>query len=193
MRMSKCVLPALLMALPFAVHAENQGKFYVSGTAEYIVNSKADAELEGFGDIGTLDYKNSFGGLAAVGYYVTNNIRAELEGGYRNLEPKDKLQTEDDTNLISTMVNGYYNFETGTAFSPYLGAGLGWVHEQENNGDALGYQAMVGVDYAISEKSTVFAGYRFFGTDNFTYESEGETINAKAQGHGINLGYRFTF
>lgn len=207
--MNKLLL-TLCCVLPLAANAENANRFYVSATGEYIVSGKADGDItedEGTGSA-TLNYKNGSAGMAAFGYYVTNNVRAELEGGYRRLKEKDLSFTlpglgtvsessSETVTFISTMANAYYDLDTGTPFSPYLGAGLGWVHEQDGGTDAIGYQGMAGVNYKLSDQSTIFAGYRFFQTGNFTTEeSDGlntTTSKIKLEAHAIDIGYRFTF
>ena len=82
-------------------------------------------------------------------------------------------------NLASVMLNGYYDFSTASAFTPYVGGGLGVAMiEAEGFGVAaipdvlddddtvIAYQAMVGIGYDLSDRTNLFAEYRYFGTES---------------------------
>ena len=82
-------------------------------------------------------------------------------------------------NMAGVLFNGYYDFSTASAFTPYLGAGLGIAMiEAEGFGVAaipdvlddddtvLAYQVMAGIGYEISDRTSLFAEYRYFGTDS---------------------------
>ncbi len=193
-----------------AANAGNTGKHYFSLTGEYIASAKANGSVTasaGSAPI-SLDYKDGIGGLAAIGYYITDDFRTEIEGGYRELSGSTVSATIAGTKYtvdagsvkskaLSTMVNVYYNLPTGTALSPYVGAGTGWVRETERGANALGYQAMAGVDYKVSANSTVFTGCRYFGTSDFTgkYTTSSGVVTGKAsiKAHSIDVGYRYSF
>ena len=80
-------------------------------------------------------------------------------------------------NMAGLMANGYYDFSTASAFTPYLGAGLGVAMvEAEGFGVAaipdvlddddtvIAYQLMAGIGYDLSDRTNIFAEYRYFGT-----------------------------
>ncbi len=83
------------------------------------------------------------------------------------------------TNMAGILLNGYYDFSTGTAFKPYLGAGLGvaMIEAEDFGVDAIpdvlddddtvfAYQIMAGVGYDLSDRTNLFAEYRYLGTES---------------------------
>ncbi len=149
------------------------------------------------------------GGLLAFGYNLTDNARAEIEAGYRQLNGDTTSVTvggttytvnssDVDSKAFSTMVNLYYSIPTGGDISPYIGVGGGWAHEQDGGANAFGYQAMAGLDFKVSDSGTLFAGYRYFGTTDFDnqYTVAGVgvvTESASIKAHAFDVGYRFSF
>jgi opacity protein-like surface antigen len=147
--------------------------------------------------------------LLAVGYYFSDNIRAEAEAGYRQLNgdttsimvggTKYTVDSSDlESKAFSAMGNLYFNIPTESKVSPYIGAGIGWAHEQDEGSDAFAYQVMAGLDFKVSDRSTLFAGYRYFGTTDFenkyTVTGLGQvTETASVKAHAIDVGYRFNF
>lgn len=85
---------------------------------------------------------------------------------------------------LSFMVNGYYDLNTGTPFTPYIGFGLGGdyfsLHQVRttnqtpnvaiaNSNDVLfAYQPIVGVSYQINNQFSVGLEYRYFSTTDAT-------------------------
>lgn len=145
----------------------------------------------------------SLGGvvMGAVGYGFSNGLRVEAEVGYRmngldtvSLDSVDvslggssvsipiglSVPLQGDTDVLSFMANVAYDFDTGGALRPYIGAGagvallftdaaltvpiLGDISLIDDTAVAFAYQAMAGVDYAIDESWSVGLEYRFFGT-----------------------------
>lgn len=77
------------------------------------------------------------------------------------------------------MVNGYYDFNTDTAFTPYVGAGIGMAKVKfedfgvapipdvlDDSGTQFAYQFMLGGDVAVSDTWKIFAEYRYFRSDD---------------------------
>ncbi len=80
---------------------------------------------------------------------------------------------------LSFMLNGYYDINTGTRFTPYVGFGVGGSYFRlnkaatnatpsvaiANSGDyVFAYQPIVGISYAITDQLLVGLEYRYFGT-----------------------------
>ncbi len=194
-----------------AANAGDSGKHYVSLTGEYIASARADGAgvVNNVSIPGSIDYKNGVAGLVAIGYYISDNVRTEIEGGYRHLNGDTLTFTVDgikytvsasdkQVKAFSGMANIYYNFPTDGNLTPYIGVGAGLALEQEQGSNAFAYQTMAGLDYKVSSNSTVFAGYRYFGTTEFsnTYYVAGlgvVTEKASVMAHAIDVGYRFSF
>jgi opacity protein-like surface antigen len=57
---------------------------------------------------------------------------------------------------------------------------------------------MAGLDYKLSNKNTIFVGYRYFATKGFEGSENLPTVGAitgKAtiKAHAFNVGYRYSF
>ncbi len=103
---------------------------------------------------------------AALGWNLTPNFALEGElfydrSGYKTVAPAA------DISSLGLMVNGIYTFETGSAFKPYVGAGIGYsklgYHTAafDRKDWAFTWQAMAGARVAINEKVELFGEYRF--------------------------------
>ena len=152
----------------------------------------------------------TFGGALAVGYNFAPQhsipIRTEIEFALRsNTSNKRKFSTitpgskspgdpetwrgKQTTNLSTLFFNAYYDFNTGTPFTPYLGGGLGmafnftsikgnsfydgpdstdkypWRSGSKDTYDtSFAWNLGAGLAYAFTENIAVDLGYRFIGT-----------------------------
>ena len=134
-----------------------------------------------------------------------NNVFAGASGRGANLNGS--------SSDLSAMLNGYYDIDTGTRFTPYIGFGLGASYYRlnqvnttnlatnvkiANSGDyVFAYQPIVGVSYAITPQLLVGLEYRYFGTTdaNLKYSAGGATSRFKVDptSHNVllNLSYHF--
>ena len=88
---------------------------------------------------------------------------------------------------MSFMANGWYELDTGTPFSPFIGIGLGVANVSSSSGthkDALddfeptefsgwgfAYQAGAGLGVEVADGFSIRLGYRLFGTLETTLTS----------------------
>jgi len=102
--------------------------------------------------------------------------------------------------------NAYYDIATGTAFTPYVGAGIGVgmidvdyppsdVTIINDDASAFAYQIMLGGAYAVSDQASLFAGYRYRGTtdievDAALFSAEFEVEN---RSNILEVGFRWGF
>ena len=166
------------------------------------------------------------GGRLGVGYAVAG-FRPELAVGYRavpissftltklkgatsdaHLKPVNALLEEVDwegsaISSLDLVVAVYYDIDTGTPITPFIGAGGGasqvsvtvienFTLEKYKLSDsvwALAFQAAAGVGYAVLDELTVSVGYRLTGTTEATFKSDNQI--ALALGHNIELGVRY--
>jgi len=144
-------------------------------------------------------WKSGYGGLAALGYRWTPNLRTELEASgrvakvttFNGAAPWAGKQFDN-----SIMINGFYDLELGGPITPYVGLGLGmtqliWgdnfrVPTQATpivyDGDhvELGWQAIVGASYAVTLKVSLALDYRIkggFGDYKFPGSVAGRNID----------------
>jgi opacity protein-like surface antigen len=130
------------------------------------------------GTTGPVNYDTGalFGG--AIGYdYGDRPFRAELEFAYRSGDAEAFGGTGDYAST-TLMLNGVYVFQTGGAFRPYVGLGLGYVTEidfdiadgpetgEYSDRGLLAWQAMIGSDYALSDSLSLFGEARFFRAES---------------------------
>ena len=146
-----------------------------------------DAEIGGLVD---LPYDMGYNVEGAFGY-AFNSWRAEIALGY---ETSDFEDANSGIELFSVMANGYYDFNTGSAFTPYLLAGLGVINaeieEAELDADpVIGGQLGAGVGYALSENVIIDLKYKYFISDDLDFEG----IDVSLGGHQFQLGARFQF
>ena len=121
----------------------------------------------------------------------SNQLRAEFELGW-NSNARDsngytfRIKTPYNQkfatklSVYSAMLNLYYDFNTGTKFTPYVGAGLGYaylknktkvtgpagsgayINQGSSEGDHnIAYNISAGVSYALNDKVSFDAGYRY--------------------------------
>jgi opacity protein-like surface antigen len=167
-----------------------------------------------------------FGGSIALGLRTPVSlgaVRMEIEYA-RNGDAKKSHTNKDDEKFDITLknqtllFNAYYDFNTNTAFTPYIGAGLGvarlkgtmnWVEDIDDGSSIssgksrtnFAWQIGAGVAYNINENVAVDLGYRYIDYGKLSKSSSEEydwgdiTISNKVESkaHEIMLGLRYTF
>ena len=78
--------------------------------------------------------KTGFAGVGSLGYGFGNGLRAEIEGNYRTNDVKSWNSTtaprapgSGRLDTYGVMGNVLYDFNFGSPFVPYIGAGAGYV------------------------------------------------------------------
>ncbi|MBC8036195.1 MAG: porin family protein [Rhizobiales bacterium] len=130
------------------------------------------------------DDDDGFAVGAGVGYRFSENMRTDLRvdyGGEYSVAPGA------DMSVTTVLGNLYFDLPTDTAFTPYVGAGVGygWAsidNAKDKDGLAFGLMAGVGVD--LTDSITIDAGYRF---------REVMTSGSDPMEHQILTGLRFEF
>jgi opacity protein-like surface antigen len=128
-----------------------------------------------------------------------NGIRAEAEIAHTAIANYN-IFSGGDKDATSFMANGYYDFDTGSPLKPYIGAGIGialaHIRDQRISGNGaedddivFAFQAMGGVGYEILPSTTIFGGYKYFGTTDVTVGTLSENISF----HSIEIGVRYSF
>lgn len=174
-----------------------------------------------------------FGFNLAVGAEtkLCNNdgVRVELEYNYRKPTVKsmftpyhdsgdsilyaDKVKVSHD----SMMVNAYYDFNTNTKFTPYVGGGIGVARLKANGKEAIAanvgktdfygvdglsrsknnfaWNVGAGVGYQVNENVTIDAGYRYVDNGSISVWSldGANKLEAESKSHEFLLGVRYEF
>ena len=170
--------------------------------------------------------KTGYNARAAVGVYRAPQVRVEGEIGYRRAG-LDKLSVNNDFGVgaaagaaplagttsasgqytaISAMLNAYYDYDTGSAWRPYIDAGIGAARLSMHNVAASGvpvvnaydtvfaYQLGLGLGYEITKSLTLAVEYRYFTTLDPTFrDATGATFNSEFTSHNLSLGVRYRF
>jgi len=174
------------------------------------------------------DFLPSFTGGVGVGYVWTSAFRTDftvdihsiMDANFNGSQPYGggTVTVDDKTRFMSTILlwNGYYDIRTGTAFTPYLGAGAGFAVNQLTRSSNLADTglsgpfhvsdrttrvnfagaAMAGVTYDVNSIVSLDVGYRFLyigGTD-IDLTIHGFNSDVQVGGiseHQIRAGFRF--
>lgn len=172
------------------------------------INSLSDSDVAAPGVSGEIEYDEGFSGGAFWGYDL-GTLRAEAEIRYRAADiDKFKnggvtLSGSGDFNALSYMVNGYYDFENQSPWTPYLGVGIGAATVEYDDLSVAGfpvpgseddtqfaYQFILGAGYSLNQRWMFNVNYRYFGTTDLEY-SGGTEIEYSA--HNILIGFRRNF
>lgn len=171
------------------------------------------AHVEVKNDITSSVYKNEinddhYGYRVAAGVMVpfcgglAQSVRAEVEYGLLNkthntvkaLQSSVELQTQ----LQTVMANVYYDLDTGTAVTPYLGVGVGYARIEEKafdktTEDNLAWNIGVGVSVNLTYNVDVEAGYRYTAYGKIKDRTPDEYAKRNYHSQEFLLGVRYTF
>lgn len=178
---------------------------YISGG--FGANFAGENDLESSGTTTTLDHDTGFVGVMALGHAYANGLRGEIELGRRtnSIDKSGTVSTGGRSSALSAMINGYYDFATGSPFVPYLGLGLGLARlnvdaapvgasSVEGSDTALALQGIAGVGYQMDNNWTASLEYRYLNLQGADIRSRaGSTLDADYDSHSIMIGLRYTF
>lgn len=193
-----------VLAVPISSMAD-EGSVYIKGNLG--IGIGMDTDIDNMPDANgsaEITFDSGFAGSIAVGYDFANPMRMEIEF----LHHKNDLEisyfdtiydtfNDGDLKTHSFMLNGFYDFNTGSPWTPFVGAGLGWsklvindpgFHASDSD-DVFTYQLTGGLAYAFNEKWTVDAQYRFLGTGDATIDGAEFSHNS----NDLMLGLRYSF
>ena len=148
--------------------------------------------------------------FAQIGYGYGNGLRTEFEAGWLRNDAssiKGGGSADGHIQIYSLMLNALYDFDLGGPLVPHIGAGLGLGHVTVRNigsfggnvvsghDNAVGYQAIVGADYALTPDLKLDLDYRFFGADTGGYSTTpaGGKSTASFQTNVLTVGLRWEF
>src|SRR3954452_22525479 len=217
--MAKYILHGLIfcLLLPFEQPAKADGFYFaVHGRASALEDADGTVNNPGAPTL-DLTLKAEKGWLACVagGDQWPSGLALEGEVTYReNRLDKVKIlgghiDLGGDEHSWALMTNAYYNLHTGTAFTPYVGGGIGAAFltisakpqgaaDFNDSETRFAYQAIAGVSYALTERVSLGIEYRYFATTDPSYSDNpggGGTsrVDAEYKTHNVlvNLIYRF--
>jgi opacity protein-like surface antigen len=185
----------------------------VSGTLPFV--SSTDVNVGG-ARAGEVDFDGGYGVGLALGYTpgpngnFLDNMRFELEYMYRGND-LDTISNaggssalSDDLTSDTYMVNAYYDINTGTRLTPYIGAGAGMTNVElsvptlalDDTDNVFAYQVMAGLGWQPEAllNTSLHLGYRFMDASDPEFTTRtGTRVEHEYQVHGVEAGARFRF
>jgi len=209
LRSMSLAVATLALLAPLSAQAALPTGWYVGGDLGMPFQGDDESSLSGVNN--QIEYKTGWAMGANGGYAFGNGIRTEAELTYRHSQAN--AITGDNSGAAgggihnwSLMGNALYDFDTGTRFTPYVGAGIGTslvdadnlrtINGGELNGNRYGfaYQGIAGVAYGLDGGWAFTADYRYFATTDLRFKSNtGTRADTENTSHNLMLGLRYTF
>ena len=200
---------ALLVAAPAMAQEYQATGLYIGAGAGINIRQDDNFSLKGTNVDGVSSYDVGPAGNIYLGY-DWGSFRADAEVSLRT---NDVTEAKIDNNTfakngyfrtIGIMANGYYDFDFGSAFVPYIGAGVGVAmlnSELKANGNKFNdfntqfaYQGIAGVSYNFEPNIAFNLEYRYLGNTEPTFTDNGVKLKYdSSNNHTILLGVRYTF
>jgi len=165
-----------------------------SASANPYVSGSIGLGLQGNAAFDGVDYKldNSVVGNGAIGYNF-KPVRVELGVGYQQHAYIDYPEYA-DVSFLTVLANGYYDFNLGSEFSPYLTAGVGMAdvktadHYVEQT--VFAWKVGAGVGVKVASNVTLDLGYQYLKPEGLSSINHEKVSWA---GNNILAGIRYEF
>jgi opacity protein-like surface antigen len=199
--------------------------FYVSlfGGASFLEDVDATQHYDtGLSDYDySLNTKTGYIVGGAIGMRVWDPLRAEVELSYARWKADDYTFDaassgggEADGHVSATylLANLWFDVNTDTAFTPYLGggAGVGWAtadtifadDDRYGYGDGelgFAFQLGAGLKFGLAENIALDVGYRFKGILDVDFDARGKSVDIVSYeggdlySHNVQAGITFGF
>ncbi|MDH3575292.1 MAG: outer membrane beta-barrel protein [Desulfobacteraceae bacterium] len=187
------------------VFAESQG-LYIGGRLGACFLNDSTLSEEGVALTVETEFDTGMVLEGAVGYDF-GMFRAEGEIGYRKNDV-DKfsafglsVEGNGDVDTLSFMINGYFDIETQSGLTPFIGAGIGYAKISANDWSVGGidigseddsvfaYQLGLGLGYSVTKNWIIDIAYKYFATEDPDFEG----TEAEYDSHNITIGFRYAF
>lgn len=222
------LIPALLITSASPTKADD-GWYLSSDFGALLIDDSGSHAVDTVGNAITFEteFDPGFVAQGAAGY-AWRNFRFEGEASYRRASADTlnvtavtlagvgafntalPLKGGGDVTALGLMANGWYDFDLGAKWRPFIGGGVGIANVSLNDvtGDiggtpspladdddwVLAYQAGAGIGYQYNPSLTISLGYRFFATANPEFrDPDGVPFDGAFQTHSLMLGLRVQF
>jgi len=205
----------LAETVPPVVGQNNQGP-YISLRGGAVVPGDSDVKYSGSGGSGnaTLSYKSGYILEGAFGYSFGDAVmscagfpsRLEIALGYAMFDWDTWTEagiaydeSRNSTSFLNVMLNGYWDFENQSRFTPFALAGLGFTRaafDHNNNSytdTVFAGQLGIGVSWALSSMFSIDATYRYFLSQDIEFTDAIDTTKIENQQHQFLLGGNLRF
>lgn len=167
----------------------------------------------------TLETKTGYILGGTIGMRVWDPLRAEVEVSYARWGADSYSGKADNggsrfndgasghVSATYLLANVWYDIDTGTSFTPYVGGGAGvaWVDASTKFSNDYGYtdgglgfafQGGAGVTFDLTENIALDVGYRFKGIPNVNFAGRGSIFSydhGDLYSHNVQAGVIFKF
>ena len=172
------------------------GHWYIAGQAGAVFLNSANFTANSPGGLSspgaTLHFDTGWGVGGSGGYGFDNGFRVEGEVTYRQNGLNHATSPGGFSSPVSGhesswafMANGYYDINTGSPWTPYVGGGIGLALEQLSLNNVpvtfssstdFAYQGIAGIGYQITDAVNIAVEYRYFGTTGPSYGISGGPV-----------------
>lgn len=183
-----CVAALTGAALAASAHAQaaTDSSWYVRGDVGAAFQPELNATPKVKGDTGwTVDAAagRSFGAFRTEGELLYSQADRKVGDG--------------QTKVLAGMLNGYYDFDTGTPFKPFVGAGVGLGQVKlddgrtSNDDTGLAYQLQTGVAYPINDRLSAQVAYRYLGVNDVKIRSGASSLRGDYHDQALVFGVTY--
>jgi OmpA-OmpF porin, OOP family len=185
----------------------------VSGSVPFV--NETDVTSNG-NTLGEVDFDSGYGVGGSIGYTpgpmgnFLDNTRFEFEYFYRDNSLDSFTSGASSTSVgqkltsDAYMLNAYYDINTATRLTPYLGAGAGTTRISldvpglgvNSTDNVFAYQLMAGLGWQPETllNTVLQVGYKYLDASDPEFGSaSGATIGHEYQVHSVEAGARFRF
>jgi opacity protein-like surface antigen len=193
-----------------ALSQQMQSEWY--GEVGAGVAFQSETDLDQLGIPFSADYDTGFIVSAAVGrQFPESRLEAELFYSENDFDSISILglsaALDGDVSVFGGLLNIFYDFDTGTQWQPFIGAGAGYARVSIDDASTLGipfsddddsvfaYQFKFGLAYQYNSTTSLLINYRFLGTEDLEFtDAFGVTFSADGvENHSVQVGVRFRF
>jgi len=175
---------AAVTTLAAGAASAQDANWYVQGNAGGTFGSRLDGTPDRKGDTG-------WAVSGAAGREFSNNLRAEAEAVYLSADNKHAIPGK--TSTLGGFVNGYYDFNRGGEWQPFVGAGVGFAQVRSRGDDDTGfaYQLKAGVAHPFNERLTGEVAYRYLDVTNVKAGAGDRRFDGDYHANVVTVGLRY--
>jgi opacity protein-like surface antigen len=182
-------------------------RFYVRADGSYAAYDRPSIDIDGKFDAFNSKIDGSWAAGGGIGYYISKNWRADFTYEQRfNSDVSGTYQFNGGNNANFKfgmksqlgLFNAYYDFDTRTRFTPYVGLGLGWVDHKTSAGsvtDSCNCTSTIDSGSNTSVAGALMAGVAVNLTRRGPAAGAGENYGGGeiARNLYLDVGYRFLY
>ena len=184
--------------------SQSAARFYIRADGSYASYDAPVITEDHQFDLLSTKIGNNWSTGGGIGYYINRNWRADFTAEKRF--DADVSATNGDPNIGGSrhfainselyLANLYYDFDSRGRFTPYVGAGLGWVNHHTTTGrvaDNCGCTGTIDAGGGNSVAAALMTGVTVNLTGRGPAAGSGEGSGDSAHNLYLDVGYRFLY